>query len=205
MTSVARLDARRSVRDELALPAGARLVVSVGRLHRQKGFDLLVSAAPSVVRDNPDVWFVCVGEGPERATIEKRAQELGVRDRIRLLGYRTDVPRLLSSGDLFAFPSRFEGLPFALLEAMAHCLPVVASDATSTPEILADRVHGLLFPSGDAESLREALVWALGHPDEMARMAEHAVQRTRDFSEEEMLRHTLDWFAPGVAAVRADR
>jgi glycosyltransferase involved in cell wall biosynthesis len=191
----ARLESRRSVRDELGLPASARLIVSVGRLDRQKGFDLLVGTVPHVVRANPDVWFVWVGEGPERPTIEKRAHELGVRDRIHLLGYRTDVSRLLSSGDLFAFPSRFEGLPFALLEAMAHRLPVVASDATSIPEILSDRVHGLLFPSGETERLREALIWALGHPQEMRSMADLAFQRTRNFTEDKMLCDTLDWFA----------
>jgi glycosyltransferase involved in cell wall biosynthesis len=120
-------------------------------------------------------------------------------------GYRTDVSRFLSSGDLFAFPSRFEGLPFALLEAMAYGLPVVASDATSTPEIISDRVHGLLFPSGDCEKLSQTLVWALEHPEEMSRMAERAACRTQDFSEETMLRHTLDWFASQVPAARPGR
>jgi glycosyltransferase involved in cell wall biosynthesis len=162
-----RLESRRAVRAELGLPPDARLVVSVGRLHQQKGF------------------------------------ELGVRDRTHLPGYRTDVSRFLSSGDLFAFPSRFEGLPFALLEAMAYGLPVVASDATSTPEIISDRVHGLLFPSGDCEKLSQTLIWGLDHPQEMAGMAERAARRTQDFTEEKMLCHTLDWFESPVPAARA--
>jgi glycosyltransferase involved in cell wall biosynthesis len=195
----ARLEARESVRAELGIPAEARLVVSVGRLHRQKGFDVLIAAVPFVIRECADVWFVLVGEGPERAALEKQARELGVLDRVRMPGYRTDVPRFLLAGDLFAFPSRFEGLPFALLEAMAHGVPTVAADATSTPEIIADRSHGLLFPSGDHQKLYEALVWALGHREEMACMAERAAERTQDFTEQKMLRRTLDWFegAPG--------
>jgi glycosyltransferase involved in cell wall biosynthesis len=111
----------------------------------------------------------------------------------------------LSSGDLFAFPSRFEGLPFALLEAMAHGLPVVASDAASMPEIISDRVQGLLFPSGDPQRLGETLIWALEHPEKMGRMAERAARRTEDFTEERMLRNTLDWFESPVAAARPVR
>lgn len=185
---------RQAVREELGLAGGARLVVAVGRLDRQKGLDLLVAAMPELIQDFPDVRFVHLGEGPEDAALREEVRELGVGDRVHFLGYRSDVSRFLEAGDLFAFPSRFEGFPFALLEAMAHGLPAVSSNASSMPEIVSDRVHGLLFPSEDRERLRDALAWALRHPKDMSHMAARAVQRARDFTEEKMLRKTLDWF-----------
>jgi len=99
---------------------------------------------------------------------------------------------LLQASDLFVFPTYFEGQPFALLEAMAYGLPIVTSKASGIPEVIAHGIHGLLFRTGDRCELLETLRWSLRHPEEMRVMAENAQLRSQDFSEEKMLKETLE-------------
>ena len=91
---------------------------------------------------------------------------------------------------MFSRP-HFEGLPFAIIEAIAHQLPIVASDASSIPEVIENQVQGLLFPTEDKTALKDAILWALNHPQEMAEMAENARPRLEAFSEKKMIQQTL--------------
>ena len=106
-------------------------------------------------------------------------------------GYRSDVPRLLRAADLFVFPTHFEGFGLAIVEAMAHDLPIVSSDAKSIPEIIENNVNGLLFPSQNSKSLLKTIRYALKHPDEMRVMAKEAKSNVERFSEEKMIEETL--------------
>lgn len=180
------------VRQELKLPETSQIALTVGRLAPQKGYSDLIPIIPDLVRDFPDLQFVWVGEGEQQNELCNNIQEAGIEDKVLLLGYRSDIPRLLHAADLFVFPTHYEGLPFALLEAMAHQLPVVASDASSIPEILEDKVHGRLFRSGDRYNLVETLRWALQHPTQMQDLAQNAKLRVQEFSEERMLKETLE-------------
>jgi glycosyltransferase involved in cell wall biosynthesis len=182
---------RRAVRREMGLAETARLILTVGRLERQKGYDYLIPAIPHVAREFEDVWFVWVGDGQQRESLLKQVKDYRIVERVRLLGRRSDVPRLMKSADLFVFPTRYEGHPFALLEAMAHSLPVVTSDASGIPEIVEDRVHGVLFKQGDSCDLLEALRWALGHRTQMQEMARKAKERVLEFSEDKMVEQSL--------------
>ena len=112
-------NARAAIRSELTAAGDALLVLSVGRLHRQKGHSDLVAALSGLPRDTHDRHLVIAGEGEEADALRSQARALDVADRVHLLGNRDDVPRLLAAADVFAFPSRFEGLPFSLIEAMA--------------------------------------------------------------------------------------
>ncbi len=115
------------------------------------------------------------------------------------------MSRPCSSGaDLFVLPSRFEGLPFALLEAMAQGLPLITSDAGGSSEVVRSGVDGLVYPEGDRTELSERLRWALRHPDEMASMGASARSRAAEFSEERMLRETLSAL-DALAARRGSR
>jgi len=107
-----------------------------------------------------------VGDGPERASLERLAGELGVRDRIRFLGARphAEMPALLCSGELAVFPSLMEATSVAALECMACGLPVAASDVGGLPEIVDDEVGGLFRPA-DPESLAGVVVALLAHAD----------------------------------------
>lgn len=137
----------------------ARPVIgSIGRLDRQKGYDVLVRALP----DLPGATVVIVGAGEEQARLEALAAELGVSDRLELAGWSDDARSRLGTFDVFVLPSRFEGLPLVILEAMLAGLPVVATDVGSVSEAVIDRSTGLLVPSGDPAALARALESLLG-------------------------------------------
>jgi glycosyltransferase involved in cell wall biosynthesis len=185
------IELRRNLRRELGLSERARLLLTVARLEDQKGYDDLIPTIPHIVQEFEDVRFVWVGEGKLKDMLVEKLKRYCVVDKVLLLGYRSDVPRLMKSADLFVLPTHFEGHPFTLLEAMAEGLPVVTSDASGIPEVVVDKIHGVLSRAGDSCDLLEALRWALRHPERMKNMASNARIRVRDFSEERMVDETL--------------
>jgi glycosyltransferase involved in cell wall biosynthesis len=183
--------ARAALRQELDLPADARVVLTVGRLHEQKGQADLLAVLPSALKGRPNAYFVWAGDGELRPELESRVRELNLQGRVRMLGRRSDVEDLLLASDLFLLPSRYEGHPFALLEAMALGIPAVSSDAGGAPEIMRDHVDGVIHARGRPDDLESKLTWALDHPEEMEQMAASARSRVADFSVERMLAETL--------------
>ncbi len=149
-------------------PAPAPVIGSVGRLTEQKGYDLLVRALPGM----PDATLVLVGDGPQRGALEDLAARLGVADRLRITGWTADPRRHLPAFDVFALPSRWEGMPLGILEAMHAGLAVVASDVGSIAEAVSDGETGLLVAPDDAEALRESLAGLLADPRRRAQMGE---------------------------------
>jgi glycosyltransferase involved in cell wall biosynthesis len=182
---------RSRVRAELGLSRNHRVLLTVGRLNRQKGYHELADVALQLCRRHPDVRFLWAGDGDLRDSLVDLLARGGVAQQVLMLGHRDDVPSLLRASDLFVFPSHFEGFPFALLEAMAYGVPVVASEACGISELVEPGVHGLLCGIGDRNGLFEALEWALEHPVAMRRMAGNALVRVQGFSEENMLNTTL--------------
>jgi len=143
-------------REKFALPKQVRLVVNVGRLAEQKNQELLLQALPFV----PEVHLAIAGDGKLRQTLVQLAVRLGVQDRVHLLGEvpPAAIPDLLRAGNLFAFPSRWEGFSVAVLEAMHAGLPVIASEIPPLREIIGSAdggPAGLLLPADDARA------WAL--------------------------------------------
>lgn len=183
---------RQEVRQELGLPANSRLVLTVGRLDLEKGYGDLIPIIPQIIQEFPEVRFIWVGDGEAREYLTNQLSEYGVQDQVLFLGYRRDVPRLLKSADLFLFPTHYEGLPFALLEAMAYNLPIVASDADAIVELVEHRSHCLIFRKSDRHDLQETLSWALNHPAQMQKLAENAQRLVQDFSEAKMVKEILD-------------
>ncbi|MFV0277825.1 MAG: glycosyltransferase, partial [Parahaliea sp.] len=110
-------------RASLATPEDVPLLLTAGRCHRNKAFDILLEAMAQV----PDAWLWVAGDGPERAALERLAQELGLGERVRFLGWRDDVDALMRSADLFVCPSRHEGLGSIVLEAWYHGCPIIAT------------------------------------------------------------------------------
>jgi glycosyltransferase involved in cell wall biosynthesis len=141
---------------ELGFARGTRLIGTVGRLNVVKDQANLIHALARL-HDRENVALVLVGDGPLRIELERCAREAGVATRVRFLGDREDVHRLLPGLDLFALPSRSEGYSIALLEAAASALPIVATDVGGNGEIVRHGVMGELVPSGDTEALAGAL------------------------------------------------
>lgn len=169
----------RGVRRELGVTDEDRLLLNVGRIDRQKGQDLLLRAFRSVAVRDPRVRLAVVGAvGRSSASdaalryqdrLHSMVEADSLADRVLFLGWRDDVPRLLAAADLYVQPSRWEGWPLALVEAMAASLPVVASDCTGRPEGFVDGEHGWIVPTGDVPALRKALDRALSMSDEERR------------------------------------
>ena len=167
-----------------------RIVGNVARLAEQKGHRDLIAAAPIVLEQHPDVRFVVAGGGELREELEELARPLG--DRFELLGERDDVPDLLASFEVFAFPSRFEGLCLAVIEAQAAGVPVVATPVGGIRETVVDGRTGRLVPLRDVEALAAAIVEVLDEPDAAHRMAETARARVLErFAVERMVAETL--------------
>jgi glycosyltransferase involved in cell wall biosynthesis len=164
------------------------VVGNVARLAEQKGHRTLLEAAALVRARRPDVRFAIAGDGELREELEKRADEIGD---VALLGNRSDVPDLLASFAVFAYPSRFEGLCLAVLEAQAAGVPVVATPVGGIRETVVDGETGFLVPVGNAEALAERIVHVLEHPEEARRVAAEARRRVQEFSEERMVAETL--------------
>ncbi len=183
---------RSQVRQEIGLSETTKILLTVGRLSIQKGHQDLVKIIPKIEQEFPDIKFVWIGEGELRESLLEQVKDYGIEEKILFLGYRSDVPRWLKAADLFIFPTHFEGQPFALSEAMAHGLPVISSDASGIPEMIENKVHGLLYPTGNSIELLEAIRWAIRHSQEMQEMAKNAMLRVKDFSKDKMVRETLN-------------
>jgi glycosyltransferase involved in cell wall biosynthesis len=136
---------------------GRPVIGAIGRLAPQKGLQYLLRAAREILRKSPNALFVLVGDGPERNALETEATHLGIRSSVCFLGVREDIPELLSSMDVVVMPSLFEGLPMALLEAMASGRAVVASRVGGIPTAIQERVNGVLLSPGDVSGLTAAL------------------------------------------------
>ena len=169
------------------MPQGGRMLLAVGRLDAQKGFDLLIATFQRLVEDFPDWMLVILGEGPDRAALEQQVQSVGLTDRIRLPGRAGNVGRWYAAADLYVMSSRFEGFPNTLVEAMAHGLPVVSFDCdTGSRDIVRHGVDGLLVPAGDTDALEGALRGMMADPSLRQRFAQRAVEARERFSIEKI-------------------
>lgn len=155
-------------------------IVAVGRLSREKGFDLLLAGVAGLVAQGKDVRLLIMGEGGLREPLLLQARELGVADRLMLSGYVPAAGKYLSRFNCFAIPSLTEGLPMVLLEAMAGGVPIVASRVGGMPEALDHGRAGMLVESGDVAALRAGIAEVMDHPATAGERAGHAGRRVRE-------------------------
>jgi glycosyltransferase involved in cell wall biosynthesis len=174
---------REEARKALELGGGIPVLGAVGRLDPAKGFDVLLRAFSIALKTCPEAYanahLAIVGDGPLREPLQALAGELGLTAQTTWAGFRTDVPALLPAFDLFVQPSLFEGLPNTVLEAMAAGLPVAASDAGGTPEVVVNGQTGLLAPTGDPAALARVMARLLSDPGLRRRMGQAGRERVR--------------------------
>lgn len=149
---------------------------TVGRLAPEKGIHRLLDAFSVLRSRSPKLRLNIVGDGPERGRLERRAVELGLGDSVTFAGYRSDVRACLADFDLFVLPSITEGIPLALLEAMAAGLPLVASSVGGVPEVVRNESSGLLVPADDVDALVAACARLVNDPELRQRLGRGAVQ-----------------------------
>lgn len=180
---------REEMRRLLGIPSDAPVIGTAGRVIEQKGLEFLVKAAAMLRPRYPDLRVLVVGDGPEREELEELSRAAGVSDRVHFLGIRMDIPDLLGTFDIYALPSRWEGLPMAVLEAMAAGLPVVASEVGGVPTAIRDGEEGLLVPAEDTAALARALERLLADTSLRRQMGEAARRRyASDFTLDAMTR-----------------
>lgn len=185
-----------TLRKSLGLDQHTYVVGTVGSLYPVKGHKYLIDAAVAVVHRFPDVVFLVVGRGGLRQELEAQAQHLGVASHIRFLGHREDVTDLLGLFDVFVLPSLSEGMPLALLEAMAAGVPAVATRVGGVGEVVEDGKTGLLVPPEDGFALAESIVKLLEDRTLARRMGNCAQEAVdRHFSLEKMVRAYREIYA----------
>jgi len=174
-------------RSSLGLPAEARIVLSVGRLDPQKGLTYLIDAAVGLASRFPDVHFVFVGNGPQRRELEGRVASLKLTGRMHFLGWRPDVPGILTLATCLVLPSLWEGMPNVVLEAMAAGLPVVATRVEGVAELVVPGETGILVAARSASELTEGLSQVLSAPERARQMGAAGQERVKAlFSWEKM-------------------
>jgi glycosyltransferase involved in cell wall biosynthesis len=174
-------DAERvaAIRSELLGEGGRVLIVTIARLERQKGIDLLVEAARRSIARDPGLRFVVVGDGPQREEARVWAAEAGIADKLTLVGHSDEVQAYLAAADIFFLPSRWESLPISIVEAFQRGLPVVATDTAGVEELV-DETVGRLVPVGDVDAMVEALAELAGDAALRARLSDAALQRSHE-------------------------
>jgi glycosyltransferase involved in cell wall biosynthesis len=168
------LEQADALRAGLALSKTNKIVGFVGRLTEQKGLYELVQIASQVCAADPDVTFLLLGEGDERVRLQARLQELGLDERVRLLGHRTDVMPFYAIFDLLLMTSHYEGLPYAVLESMSAATPVIAFDLPELQPAIVDGVTGTLVPFGDCSRAAAAVLHLLNDEETRQARGSHA-------------------------------
>jgi glycosyltransferase involved in cell wall biosynthesis len=161
-------------RAQLGLPAASRIVAGVGRLNPQKNFALFLDIAAQLAPRFPDLHFLLAGDGPEEQMLREKASALGIANRVTFSGYVADTRLVYLAADVLLMPSRYEGLPMTLLEAMAMGLPVVASKLDGIAEVIGDGGEGFLVPSDDAALFVERTAALLADAELSSRISKNA-------------------------------
>jgi phosphatidylinositol alpha-1,6-mannosyltransferase len=172
------------MRAALGLTPGQRLILSVGRLNRRKGFDSVIRTLPLLQRQGIDAHYVVIGIGEDRPYLQDLAEQLAVAHRVHLLGHVSyeDLPRWYSACDVFAMPNRdiggdTEGFGLVYLEAAAAGKPAVAGNAGGTASAVVDGVTGLRVDGEQLQAIAGAIAHLLSNPDEAARMGRNGRER----------------------------
>jgi glycosyltransferase involved in cell wall biosynthesis len=172
---------REHVRAELGIADDEVLAVTVANLRPVKGYPLLMRAARRVIDATPNIRFVTAGQGVQEGELRTLCAEIGLGDRFAMLGYVPNAARLIAAADLFVLASEHEGMPVAVMEALALGVPVVATAVGGLREAVVPGENGFLVPPGDAVALADAML-RLGDPVERARLSAGALRSSERYS-----------------------
>jgi glycosyltransferase involved in cell wall biosynthesis len=176
--------------EKYALPPGSRVIATAGRLDHQKGFDLLIKVAQMAKVQKRNWQFIIAGQGKLKNALHAMAERLGVDDMVHLIGFSHDVYSLIKSSDVFVLPSRYEGMPNALLEAMALGKANVATAVNGAAELVIDGVTGFLVEPEETQRMFEKMDLILNNDtlrNSMGRKSKERVEKY--FTNEKMVEH----------------
>lgn len=177
---------------QLNLPDKAPVVGTLARLSKQKGINYLLEAAKNILEKVPNTHFLIVGDGPLRNELQNQAKDLGIFQNIHFLGFRTDCEKLLKIMDIFVLSSIDEGLPMAMLEAMATKKPVVVTSVGSIPKVIKNNENGFLVEPANSKELAEKIIYLLNNEQKRKEFSEKAFKTVvNNYSSEAMCKEYL--------------
>lgn len=160
---------------------GTPVIGYIGRFHFKKGVKYLVKAAPFVLKRYPQAKFVLVGDGPEKDSLLRLSQRLGIQDKVIFLGKQKNVTQFYAQFTVFVMPSLYDACPLALMEAMASGCPVVGTNTGGVQEIITPNVDGLIVKTKDAKGLAAKILYLLDNPNIAAQLIENAQKKRAHF------------------------
>ena len=179
---------RRDRRTLLGASSERRWLLTIGRLENQKGLDWLLKLAPELLAKTPHHDLVLVGDGPQRSHLENLARLGGIENRVHFLGWRPDIPELLNAADLLLLPSRWEGMPNVLLEAMASSLPVAALPVHGVEQILGELAEQQIVQDSSPTGFTNHVLRLLSAPEQLVALGRHNRDRIlTDFTIQQMV------------------
>ena len=165
------------------VPAGSRTITFVGRLTPQKGLCWLLETAPRWFARLPDCHLLLIGKGPERSRLEALSSRLGISGRVHFAGWQSNISQILAASQLLVLPSRWEGMPNVLLEAMATGLAVLATNVEGVIELLGEKAERQTVTYGDSQLLVEKLVAIMSNPDLATQLGnENRIRAANEFT-----------------------
>ncbi|MCX8065024.1 MAG: glycosyltransferase family 4 protein [Candidatus Hydrogenedentes bacterium] len=180
-------------REELGIPPDKVILFNAGALVDHKDHLTLIKAFYLANKNQNNLFLLIAGDGPLRKNIEKEIKILGVENKVRLLGHRKDVPKIMKSIDIYVSSSWSEGLGTSVLEALASKKPVIATDAGGISEMVINETTGLLLPPRNPEMLAASILYILQHPEEALRFANEGRKHVEEnFSVERMIKETIE-------------
>lgn len=190
-SGVSRHEARVAIRSALKVPEQHRLLLALGRLHPSKAHDVLLRAIVPI----PDVTVMIAGEGPLRKELETLIKQLGVADRVHLLGWRTDTAELFAAADISVFPSRIEPFGNVVVESWGQRVPLIAARSVGPAWLVEDGIDGLLFDIDQVGQLTERINTLLANPDLAEQLVEAGgVKHQERFSRDAVVQRYLAMF-----------
>lgn len=190
---------RQEIRSKLGIPESKIILMSVGELTKRKNHMVMIEALARL--KEYDILYVICGDGPLKAQLRAKAEELGVRDRLKLLGFRKDIAELHKAADIFVFPSLQEGLPVALMEAMASGLPIVASKIRGNEDLISNNQGGYLVNPTDSEQVAKAIEKMIQNPEKREKMEERNLEIITKYGQETVLQKMDEFFDEIVGGV----
>ena len=186
-------------------PLEQPVVVAAGRLHEQKGFDLLIDAYTPLAEEFPEWQLHIYGEGPLEKRLRQRIDDRGVGDAIRLMGVTDQFEEVLGAASIYVMSSRFEGLPMVLLESLSKGIPPVSFDCPQGPrQLIRDGENGLLVPAEDVDNMTNALRELMADPATRRRLGNAALDSAHAYTLHNVMRQWIQLFDTLEARRRSD-
>lgn len=170
--------------------ASSKMILSVGRLTNQKGFDMLVEVAKDVLHKHPDWTWIILGEGEDRPLLEQKIEDYHLEKRLILKGNVSNVEDYYAMTGIFVLTSRYEGLPMTLLETKPYQLPLVSFDIKTGPrECIIDKFNGYLIPENDIDQMINSINTLIETPNLLLELSNHALDNIEDFKLSQIIKH----------------